>query len=69
MRSEELKQMVGRECEFLSYYIDEYSKILSTNPEDYELSKRIDVLKSKWEAYDKVYRFILKAFEDGGVRD
>ncbi len=69
MRNEELKQMVGRECEFLSYYIDEYSKILSTNPEDHELSKRIDVLKSKWEAYDKVYRFILNTFEDGEVRD
>ena len=61
--------MVGRECEFLSYYIDEYNKILSTNPQDYELSKRIDVLKSKLEAYDKVYRFILKAFKDGEVRD
>ena len=54
----ELKQMVGRECEFLPYYLEEYRRSLSTNPEDRDLKELIAVMQAKWEAYDKVYRFI-----------
>lgn len=60
---EELKEMVGRECEFLSYYLEEYAKQLSTNPYDRELLASVEVMQSKWEAYDKVYRFIVATME------
>ena len=58
MRSDELKQMVARECEFLSYYIEEYERMLSTDPKNQALKDSIKEMKGKWKAYDKVYRFI-----------
>jgi hypothetical protein len=58
MEIKELKQMVGRECEFLSYYLDEYNKQLATNPNDQDLKRLIATMHGKWEAYDKVYNFI-----------
>jgi len=64
MRIQELKQMVGRECEFLSYYIEEYEKDIATNPSDMELKTMLSNMKSKWEAYDKVYRFICKTIDE-----
>lgn len=52
--------MVARECEFLSYYIEEYERMLSTDTNNQGLKERIKEMKGKWEAYDKVYRFIKK---------
>ena len=57
MSIEELKVMVGRECEFLSYYLEEYERDMATNPSK-DLKDAISVIRGKWEAYDKVYRFI-----------
>jgi hypothetical protein len=55
MSIDELKTMVGRECEFLSYYLEKYEE--EENPSE-ELQEHILSLRGKWEAYDKVYRFI-----------
>ena len=57
MSIEELKIMVGRECEFLSYYLEQYERDMITNP-NRDLQESIFSLRAKWEAYDKVYRFI-----------
>lgn len=62
MRSDDLKQMVGRECEFLSYYLEEYQKKLKTDPQNKAMKEMVIVLQAKWEAYDKVYRYIKKIF-------
>lgn len=64
MRSEELEQMVMRECEFLSYYMEDYENKLTTDPENQELKDMITEIKAKWEAYDKVYRYIKKTFKE-----
>ena len=64
MRHEDLKQMVGRECEFLSYYLEEFEKKLTTDPRNQELKDNSNTIKAKWEAYDKVYRYIIKTFEE-----
>mgnify|MGYP003665709559 FL=1 len=50
--------MVMRECEFLSYYLEDYEKKLSTDLNNEELKLIVSELKGKWEAYDKVYRYI-----------
>jgi hypothetical protein len=60
MKSKELEQMVARECEFLSYYLEEYQKKLTTEPNNTDLKEMIIALEAKWEAYDKVYRYIKK---------
>jgi|TARA_B110000977_G_scaffold32044_1_gene42487 hypothetical protein len=57
-RKNELEQMVMRECEFLSYYLEDYEKKLSTDLNNEELKLIVSELKGKWEAYDKVYRYI-----------
>lgn len=62
MRSDDLKQMVGRECEFLSYYLEEYQRELKNNPQDKATKEMVIKLQAKWEAYDKVYRYIKKIF-------
>lgn len=62
MRSDELEQMVGRECEFLSYFLEDYQNKLTTDPHNQYLKDSIIKLQAKWEAYDKVYRYIKKTF-------
>lgn len=64
MTHQELKQMVGRECEFLSYYLEEFEKELASNPLNQGLKENITTLRAKWEDYDKVYRYIIKTFEE-----
>jgi len=59
MRQDELKEIVGKECEFLSYYLEECEKQLSTNPKDRELIKMSDSLREKWVKYNKIYQFII----------
>lgn len=56
--------MVGRECEFLSYYLEEFERKLTTDPRNQELKDNINTIRAKWEAYDKVYRYIIKTFEE-----
>jgi hypothetical protein len=63
MRSDELEQMVGRECEFLSYFLEDYQNKLTTDPDNQYLKETIIKLQAKWEAYDKVYRYIKKTFK------
>lgn len=63
MRSDELEQMVGRECEFLSYFLEDYQNKLTTDPDNQHLKDSIIKLQAKWEAYDKVYRYIKKTFK------
>lgn len=63
MRSDELEQMVGRECEFLSYFLEDYQNKLTTDPRNQYLKDTIIELQAKWEAYDKVYRYIKKTFK------
>jgi len=63
MRSDELEQMVGRECEFLSYFLEDYQNKLTTDPHNQYLKDSIIKLQAKWEAYDKVYRYIKKTFK------
>lgn len=63
MRSDELEQMVGRECEFLSYFLEDYQNKLTTDPNNQYLKDSIIKLQAKWEAYDKVYRYIKKTFK------
>jgi len=60
MSSKDLEQMVMRECSFLSYFIDEYENDLRTQPNNKELKEMLTAMKAKWEAYDKVYRYIKK---------
>ncbi len=55
--------MVGRECEFLSYYLEEFERKLTTDPRNQELKDNINTIRAKWEAYDKVYRYIIEVFE------
>ena len=64
MRSDELEQMVGRECEFLSYFLEDYQNKLTTDPHNQYLKDSIIKLQAKWEAYDKVYRYIKKTFKE-----
>ena len=64
MRHQDLEQMVGRECEFLSYYLEEFERKLTTDPRNQELKDNINTIRAKWEAYDKVYRYIIKTFEE-----
>jgi hypothetical protein len=64
MSHKDLKKMVGRECEFLSYYLEEFEKKLTTDPRNQELKDNINTIRAKWEAYDKVYRYIIKTFEE-----
>lgn len=59
MRQSELKDIVGKECEFLSYYLEECENKLNTNPKDIELIKMRDSLRDKWIKYNKVYQFII----------
>lgn len=63
MRSKDLEQMVMRECSFLSHYIEDYEKDLQTQPNNKELKEMLTAMKAKWEAYDKVYRYIKKVFQ------
>lgn len=63
MRSDELEQMVGRECEFLSYFLEDYQNKLTTDPDNQYIKETIIKLQAKWEAYDKVYRYIKKTFK------
>ena len=63
MRSKELEQMVMRECSFLSHFIEDYEKDLQTQPNNKELREMLTAMKAKWEAYDKVYRYIKKVFQ------
>lgn len=63
MRSKELEQMVMRECSFLSHFIEDYEKDLQTQPNNKELKEMLTAMKAKWEAYDKVYRYIKKVFQ------
>jgi hypothetical protein len=63
MRSKELEQMVMRECSFLSHFMEEYEKDLQTQPNNEELREMLTAMKAKWEAYDKVYRYIKKVFQ------
>ena len=58
MSIQELEQIVMRECEFLSYYIQEYDSHLSTNPGDKELKDNVELLSSKYKDFEKVYIFI-----------
>ena len=53
-----------RECEFLSYYMEDYENKLTTDPQNQELKDMITEIKAKWEAYDKVYRYIKKTFKE-----
>lgn len=64
MRSKELEEMVMRECSFLSYFIEEYERDLKTQPNNEELKELLTAMKAKWEAYDKVYRYIKKTFNN-----
>lgn len=64
MRSKELEQMVMRECSFLSHFIEEYENDLQTQPNNEELKEMLTAMKAKWEAYDKVYRYIKKTFNN-----
>ena len=63
MSSKELEQMVMRECSFLSHFIEDYEKDLQTQPNNEELREMLTAMKAKWEAYDKVYRYIKKVFQ------
>ena len=63
MRQNELKEIVGKECEFLSYYLEECENQLTTNPKDMELIKMRDSLRDKWVKYNKVYDFIRDTLE------
>ena len=58
MSIQELEQIVMRECEFLSYYIEEYEAHLSTNPYDRVLMENMELLSAKYKAFEKVYIFI-----------
>lgn len=55
--------MVMRECSFLSHFIEDYERELQTQPNNEELREMLTAMKSKWEAYDKVYRYIKKVFQ------
>ena len=55
--------MVMRECSFLSHFIEDYEKDLQTQPYNEELREMLTAMKAKWEAYDKVYRYIKKVFQ------
>ena len=59
MRQDELKEIVAKECEFLSYYLEECENKLSTNPKDLELIRMSDSLREKWVKYNKIYQFII----------
>lgn len=56
--------MVMRECSFLSYFIEEHERDLQTQPNNEELKEMLTAMKAKWEAYDKVYRYIKKTFNN-----
>ncbi len=60
MRSDDLLQMVERECSFLSYYLEEYEDKLSTDRNNEELKALVDEMRGKFIAYNKVYEYIKK---------
>ena len=42
----------------------DYENKLTTDPQNQELKDMITEIKAKWEAYDKVYRYIKKTFKE-----
>lgn len=56
--------MVMRECSFLAHFIEDYERDLKTQPNNKELRELLTAMKAKWEAYDKVYRYIKKVFNN-----
>jgi len=60
--NEEIKKMVMRHCEFLSFYLQDYEKKLSTDPYNEELQELVKKLRKEWTQYDKIYRYITDIF-------
>lgn len=58
MNLEELETEVMRECEFLSYYIEEYEKTLTTDRLNEALKELVQVMKEKHEKFDSLYNYI-----------
>lgn len=58
MTIEELENIVMKECEFLSYYIEEYNSHLKTNPNDPKLKGSLEVLTKKYKDFEEIYVFI-----------
>lgn len=63
MRSKDLEKIVAKECEFLSYFLEDFENKLSTEPNNQEIKKHIDTLREKYEKYDKVHKFIIETFK------
>ena len=60
MRSKDLEKIVAKECEFLSYFLEDFENKLSTEPNNQEIKEHIDTLREK---YDKVHKFIIETFK------
>jgi hypothetical protein len=60
--NEEIKKMVMRHCEFLSFYLQDYEEKLSTDPYNEELQELVKKLRKEWIQYDKIHRYITDIF-------
>jgi predicted DNA-binding protein YlxM (UPF0122 family) len=56
----EIEKLVMRQCEFLSFYLEDYEAKLSLDPNNEELRELVKQLREEWTQYDKIYTYIKK---------